>query len=133
MNSTPNRDDNAPPLDTSTRLAYENLFLAQERTQMAWIQVSLAFISFGFTIAKFFEYMHERRGEQATVLGTRTVGILMIAMGLAFLTLASVQHRRAVKAMREKCSSLPTSQAGILAILLVVLGFLALIVAFLRQ
>jgi len=133
MNSTPNRDDNAPPLDTSTRLAYENLFLAQERTQMAWIQVSLAFISFGFTIAKFFEYVHERRGEQATVLGTRTVGILMIAMGLAFLTLASVQHRRAVKAMREKCPSLPTSQAGILAILLVVLGFLALVVAFLRQ
>ena len=41
-----------------------------------------------------------------------------------------IQQRRneaSVKAMREKCPSLPTSQAGILAILLVVLGFLALV------
>src|SRR5262245_39733647 len=103
MSSTLHRDDSRPPLDTSMRLAYENLYLAQERTQMAWVQVSLAFISFGFTMAKFFEFLHETKGEQSTLLGARTVGILMIAIGLIFLCLASMQHRRALKAMREQC------------------------------
>src|SRR6516164_2576520 len=116
MSTTSNHAESRP-VDTSTKLAYENLYLAQERTQMAWVQVSLAFISFGFTIAKFFELLHESKGEQSTLLGARTVGILMIAIGLVFLALASLQHRRALKAMRERCPALPISQAGVLAIL----------------
>jgi putative membrane protein len=132
MSTTSNHAESRP-VDTSTKLAYENLYLAQERTQMAWVQVSLAFISFGFTIAKFFELLHESKGEQSTLLGARTVGILMIAIGLVFLALASLQHRRALKAMRERCPALPISQAGVLAILLVVLGVLALAGAILRH
>lgn len=118
--------------DTATRLAYENVFLAQERTQLAWVQAGLAFITFGFTIAKAFQFLHESQGQQAPLLGARTVGILMVAVGLVSLVLAGAQHRRAVAAMRRQCPSLPVSHAGILAALLAGLGIVALVAAFLR-
>jgi putative membrane protein len=122
----------APP-DTGTRLAYENVFLAQERTQLAWTQAGLAFITFGFSIAKAFQFLHESQGTHAPLLGARTVGILMVAVGLVALTCASVQHRKAIKAIRSRCPGLPLSHAGVLADLLAGLGIVALIAAFLRN
>src|SRR5947199_2909713 len=95
--------DTTQPPDPATRLAFENIFLAQERTQLAWVQAGLAFISFGFTIAKAFQILHETRGEHAPLLGARTVGILMVAIGLVSLVLASAQHRRALTAIRQEC------------------------------
>jgi putative membrane protein len=43
-----------PPLDTSTRLAYERTYLVYERTLMGWVRTAISLISFGFTIAKVF-------------------------------------------------------------------------------
>jgi putative membrane protein len=125
--------DASPPPDTATRLAFENVFLAQERTQLAWVQAGLAFITFGFTIAKAFQFLHENRGEQAPLLGARAVGILMVIVGLVALVLAGAQHGKAIKALRRQCPGLPVSHAGILAGLLSVLGILALCGAFLRN
>ncbi len=122
-----------PPPDTSTRLAFENIFLARERTQLAWVQASLAFISFGFSIAKAFQILHETRGEHAPFLGARSVGILMVAIGLVSLILASIQHRQAMAALRRQCPGLPMSHAGVLAVFVAGLGILALGGAFLRN
>src|SRR6516225_6269749 len=104
--------------DSATKLAFENVYLAQERTQLAWVQAGLAFITFGFSIAKAFQFLHETQGTHAPLLGARTVGILMVAVGLIALLLASAQHRKAVKAIRVRCPGLPVSHAGILADLL---------------
>lgn len=133
MNDEHKHDKTAPQLDTSTRLAYERTYLAHERTQMAWVRTALALISFGFTIAKFFEFLQEKQGEKAPLLGAHTVGILMIVMGLVALVLADLQHRKAVKAMRERCPDLPRSLAGITAGLLALLGILALLGAVFRS
>jgi putative membrane protein len=119
--------------DTATRLAIENIALAQERTQLAWVQAGLAFISFGFSIAKAFQILHETRGESAPWIGARTIGILMVAIGLVFLVLASLQHWRAMKTLRRQYPDLPTSQAGVLAVLLAGLGIIALVGAILRS
>jgi putative membrane protein len=100
---------------------------------LAWVQAGLAFISFGFSIAKAFQILHETRGEHAPWIGARTIGILMVAIGLVFLVLASAQHWRAMKALRRQYPDLPVSQAGILAILLAGLGMIALVGAFLRN
>jgi putative membrane protein len=124
--------DGVPSPDTATRLAFENLFLARERTQLAWVQASLAFISFGFSIAKAFQILHEQRGEQAPLLGARSVGILMVAIGLVSLVLASIQHRSAVTSLRRQCPGLPVSHSSILALLLAGLGIIALAGAVLR-
>ena len=121
-----------PPLDTSTRLAYERTYLAHERTLMGWVRTAIALISFGFTIAKIFEYLREKEGPRATLLGPRVVGIIMIAMGLVALALATMQHRRASKRLHERCPDLPRSLAGVMAAFFALLGILALISVTLR-
>ena len=125
--------ESMPALDIATRLAYERTFLAHERTQMGWVRTALALISFGFTIAKFFQFLHEKQSEHAPLLGPSAVGILMIAVGLVALALASVQHRRAMSILRRRCPDLPPSLAGVTAAFIALLGILALLGAILRN
>lgn len=89
-----------------TSLAVERSFLAFERTLMAWLRTSLSLIGFGFTLAKFFQYLAEQHG--APVVGvfgrawaSDTVGLVMIAIGTISLVLAVVQHQRRVRGLRE--------------------------------
>lgn len=88
-----------------TMLGLERTFLAFERSLMAWLRTSLAMISFGFTLAKFFEYLEEQRG--GPVVGhfgrtwaSDTVGMAMISIGTVALVLAVIQHKRRVEALR---------------------------------
>jgi putative membrane protein len=132
MNKEPTHKQSTSPLDTSTRLAYERTYLAQERTLIGWVRTALSLISFGFAIAKVFEFLHEKQGARAPLLGPRAVAIIMIATGLVALALATVQHRRALKVMREHCPDLPPSLAAVLAAFIALLGILALLSAILR-
>lgn len=127
MNETPTAGGSLPDLDTSTRLSFERTFLAHERTQQAWVRTALTLISFGFTIAKLFEHLRETRGVHATRLDPRTVGIMMICIGLVALILAGLQHRWAMIRLHKQCPELPTSMAGAMTGLLGSLGILALI------
>jgi putative membrane protein len=123
----------ALPMDIATRLAFENTYLAHENTRMSWVRTALGMISFGFTIAKFFDLMREKQGTHATLLDPATVGVLMIVIGLVALALSGVQQTRAVKALREQCPSLPAvSVAGTTGTLIWLLGILALLGAILR-
>lgn len=133
VSDDPTRERAAVPMDIATRLAYENAYLAHENTTMSWVRTALGLISFGFTIAKFFELIREKQGAHATLLDPPTVGILMIVIGLVALTLSSVQQARAVKLLREQCPSLPkVSVAGGTAAAIWLLGILALLGALLR-
>ncbi len=116
-------------MDTSTKLAYDRTYLAHERTQMAWVRTSLALISFGFGIAKFYQYLHESQGARAPVMGARTVGMTMIGIGLVSLVSANMQHRRALKALSAQCPELPRSTAGATAVVIMLLGILAFVSA----
>lgn len=74
---------------------------------MAWLRTSLSLISFGFTVAKFFQYLAEQRGEAVVGIFGRTwasdtVGLTMIAIGTFALLFAVVQHRRRVIALRAR-------------------------------
>ena len=117
-------------MDTTTRLGFERTYLAHERTQMAWVRTSLALITFGFGIAKFFQYL-QTQGDRAPVFGPRTVGMLMILIGLAALVSANAQHRRALRALRMEYPGLPFSTAGATAAVITALGILAFVVALL--
>jgi len=73
MNEEPTHKQST--LDTSTRLAYERTYLAYERTYLAhertlmgWVRTAISLISFGFTIAKVFEYLREKHGERGRFL-----------------------------------------------------------------
>ncbi len=120
-------------VDTSTRLSFDRTFQAFERTQLAWVRTGLALITFGFGIAKFFQYLHEQQGERAPYFGGFTVGMLMIAIGLVGLLLANVQHRRALRTLREECPGLPFSVAGTMAVVIMVLGVVAFVGTLIRH
>ncbi|MCX8556813.1 DUF202 domain-containing protein [Mycolicibacterium mucogenicum] len=114
-----------PTLDTSTRLAVERTRLALERTTMAWIRTSTSLITFGFTIFKFFEYQAEQN--HRTVVSPWIVGMVMIGIGLAALTLAWFQHRQEAAVLRAQDPDLPYSLAGVMAGLIAMLGVLAFV------
>ena len=118
--------------DPRVQLAFERTFLAYERTRIAWVRTALSLISFGFVIAKFYQYLREKQGETATVFGPRAIGLLMISIGLFGLILANWQERRGVKALRERCPELPQSISGVMAMLIALIGVLALIGSLLR-
>ena len=132
MNNEVTRKPASTEPDPRVQLAFERTFLAYERTRIAWVRTALALISFGFVIAKFFQYLREQRGQTATVLSPRAVGLIMITIGLVGLILANWQQRRAVKALRERCPELPRPVSGVMAVLITLFGVLALIGALVR-
>ena len=132
MNDEATAKQSAAQDDPRVQLAFERTFLAYERTRIAWVRTALALISFGFAIAKVLQYLREKQGETATLMSPRAVGLVMIAIGLASLILANRQERRAMKALRQRCPELPTPVAGVMTVLIALLGVLALIAAILR-
>ena len=96
------------------------------------MRTALALISFGFAIAKLFQYLRQNRGETATMLSPRAVGLVMITIGVVGLILAHVQERRALKSLRERCPELPVPISGVMVVLIAFLGVLALVGAILR-
>jgi putative membrane protein len=132
MADTPDQKPQVRELDAPTRLAFDRTYLAYETTQLAWVRTSLGLISFGFTIAKFFDYLHDRPGEYAPRYAPRAVGLIMIVIGLLTLALASWQHTRAIRALRKEHAGIPKSLAGVSSVFLAVLGMLALLGALVR-
>ena len=113
-------------------LALQRTFLAHERTLMAWIRTAASLITFGFTLFKFFQYLDEKDPARARrhVLGARGFGIIMIAIGVVTLVLATWQHGRNMQRLRIQYPEAPFSLAYVIAALISVLGVLALIGSF---
>ena len=121
-------DTSTQPLDTSTRLAVDRTRMAAERTMMAWIRTSTSLIAFGFTIFQFFKNQAAEDGSTTHLLSPWAVGMLMIVIGLAALTLGWFQHRLEMKALRAEGAHMPYSLAGVISALIATLGLLALVV-----
>lgn len=120
--------------DVSTVLATDRTRLAHDRTLMAWVRTATSLISFGFTIYKFFQYLQERQAApREGLLGPRQYAILMIAFGIIALALATLQHRRDMRALRKHHPEVPYSLATVLAGLISLLGIVALLAVIFRQ
>ena len=124
-------------LPDATQLAVDRTRLAYERTLMAWVRTATSLISFGFTIYKFFEFLREESAGKmphaAHLIGPRQFALVMILVGLGTLGLATLQHRRHMQMLRAQGALIPYSLAMILALLVVLLGFLGLFVVLFRQ
>lgn len=77
-----------------TDMALERTSMAADRTLMAWMRTSLSMISFGFTVFKFVEYMHQEG--KATLIktehGAQNFGMVLISIGIISLVVACVQY-----------------------------------------
>jgi len=126
----------ATDLPAATKLAVDRTRLAHDRTLMAWIRTSTSLISFGFTIYKFFQYLREnqRPAVSETLIGPRGFALLMIVIGLTALILATVDHRRAMRALRAEYGQfVPYSLATVIAGLIGLLGLAGLLAVALPQ
>ncbi len=122
------------PLDASTTLAVDRTRLAYERTLMAWIRTATSLITFGFTIYKFFQIELAREGPRTNrLIGPRQFALLMIVIGLVSLLMATLEHRRDLKALNAEYPGGRRSLARVLAALISILGLLALFAVLFRQ
>jgi putative membrane protein len=120
--------------DTTT-LAVHRTRLAYDRTLLAWVRTATSMITFGFTIYKFFQIELARADRQISgrLIGPREFALLMIVIGIVALLLATIEHRRDLKALDSEFPTEHRTLAGIIAGLVSVLGFVALFAVFFRQ
>jgi len=124
----------ATSLPAATRLALERTRLAHERTLMAWVRTATSLISFGFTLYKFFQYLHQDRpAPDAGILGPRGFALIMIGIGLTALIFATIEQRRNMQSLRTEYGAVPPSLATVVAGLIAVLGVLGLLTVLLHQ
>jgi putative membrane protein len=120
-----------PALPSTTRWALERTRVAYERTLMAWARTGTAFITFGFSVYKFFQ--KEIAGTviepgliEQTLVGPREFGVVLIVIGLLSVLLGSFEHARDLYRLRDEYPGMPKSGTQLIAMFIAILGGLAL-------
>lgn len=117
-----------PSANRTTILAYDRTRLAYERTLLAWIRTGTSLITFGFAIYNF------RRVIANPGADSFEFAFVLVAIGLVAMLMAAFEHRANVRALAAQCPGMPTSWLPIkIALLVSVLGILALVVMLLRR
>jgi putative membrane protein len=109
-----------------TDLAMERNYLAAERTLMGWIRTALSMISFGFTIGKLGQVLHDVE-VKGFVGPTRTVSIeniayFLVILGTLALLGASLQHWCRMRELYAMGFSRKVPLTFIVSLLLVIVG-----------
>ena len=78
------------------------IYMAAERTFLAWIRTGIALMGFGFVVARFGLFLRElaANNEPAKMQHagfSLPVGILLIALGIVVNVVAAIRHRRNVR------------------------------------
>ncbi len=88
------------------------IYLAAERTFLAWIRTSVSLMGFGFVIARFAFFLREyglTMGASApTSPGfSSAIGVGMVGVGVAVCLLAAVRHRAYILALQSGVGNPP--------------------------
>jgi putative membrane protein len=123
----------ATHLDEGTQLSLQRTQLAVERTLMAWIRTAFSMISFGFTIGKFLQFLHEKPGHESSTHGSMLPPALVV-LGLASLIIGLWEFRHTMRALNVKFDK-PRGHfpVGFIAALVALIGILALVGLFVRS
>ncbi len=82
------------------------VYLAAERTLLAWIRTGLALMGFGFVVARFGLFLRELQASQGEPLvrslhGSQWFGIALVLLGVIVNLLAALQHTRFVHRLQK--------------------------------
>jgi putative membrane protein len=103
---------NSSVASTLTPVEDPRVYLAAERTFLAWVRTSVSLMGFGFVIARFALWTREysRAGElgAGSPPGFATwLGFAMVCVGVFISVLAAVRHRAYVSALGRGVSNPP--------------------------
>src|SRR5262245_52776534 len=125
-----------------TGMSFQRTRMSAERTLMSIIRTALSLIGFGFTIFQFFKYLLRESPGAATRVPERAplhFGLALVTLGVAFLALGIVMHARYLTELRRMRAAMasqqlihadspyPRSLTLLIALLLLLLGFVAII------
>jgi putative membrane protein len=128
-------DSGKANIDTATMLAADRTRLSYDRTLMSWVRTAVSLITFGFAIYKFGEELVEKSDllQGNRPFGSHTVALLMICCGLLALLLATIEHRRNIRALRAQFGMATRSMVTVLAALISCVGIVSLLGVLFRQ
>ena len=95
------------------------VYLAAERTLLAWIRTGLALMGFGFVVARFGLFLRELEASHGgpsvrSPHGSLWFGTALVLMGVIVNLLAALQHTRFVNRLRKgRWSPQHVSRAGV--------------------
>jgi putative membrane protein len=81
------------------------IYMAVERTFLAWIRTGISLMGFGFVVARFGLFLREiALSNKMTVAQHNNgfslpVGIALIAAGVMTILIAAIRHQRSIKAL----------------------------------
>ncbi len=82
-----------------SRLALIRTTCSSERSVLSWMRTYVSLYSFGFSISKFADFLQQP--DQGRVSGLDRLGLAIILLGIAGLTLSLIEHIRRVRTMRR--------------------------------
>lgn len=121
-----------PVFNTATLLAFERTRIAYERTMMAWIRTGTSLITFGFSVYKFFQFDLKNASVGEMLIGPRGFGLALIGIGLLALLLGAIEYARDMKFLKQQYVDMPKSMSSLVALVVGVMGLLALVTVLLR-
>jgi len=110
-------------------VADPRVYLAAERTFLAWIRTGLSLMGFGFVVARFGLFLREMEFSQHPLAlhsarFTLWVGTALILIGVVVNVLSAVQHIQFVRAVKSSSEPVerPATMAVVIALVLAVTG-----------
>jgi len=81
-----------------------NVYMAAERTFLAWVRTGIALMGFGFVVARFGLFLSELAATDIVVKAPSTgfslpVGVLLISLGILVLVVSAIRYRRWLRAI----------------------------------
>ena len=83
------------------RLATIRTAYSSERSLKSWMRTAVSLYTFGFAVAKFFDYVALERGGAQYSDGPRWLGLALCVAGIVSLVLAVVQYLRRLETMSD--------------------------------
>jgi putative membrane protein len=118
-------------------MSFQRTRMSADRTLMSVMRTSLSLISFGFTIFQFFKQMEETKVLTSSRASARNFGLTLLTLGAGMLVFGIIYHLLFMRELRRRRNQLvadglihgesgfPASLSVIIAVLLLLVGLLA--------
>jgi len=131
-----------PAVELSARrtgMSFQRTRMSTDRTLMSIMRTSVSLISFGFTIAQFFQHLRSAKLLPEDSSAPRHFGIALVLLGILMLVLGIVYHIHYMNYLRRERSAMaheglihgespyPVSLTLLVCMVLLVIGILAVI------